>query len=384
MTGYQPGRCEVSVSIQAKLLANFNFPSTSRAFDISRLTHRPASNGIRWKAISQFNPDLAAKLEHQYGGADCPNLWLDEATSPQTSPFLMMCHHNHSFQLNDPVRLMEKQIIPEGFPAHGHRGMTTVTICLRGGLVHRDSEGNKQLFGADEPSRSAKKPYKGKHTQWLTFGRGIIHELMWDNSRREGQFGRRENGDVVHQEIYQIWVDLPSGKRLTEPRVELLGDDESPAVVENGCKTTIIAGEYSVSRASVDTVSDLSILTTQIGQRKAWQYSPPTSHSTVIIYVRLGSIQIGRTRVDAHCTAYLSKGGESVSIYAEKGAEILVLSGRPLDQKSVAKGCMVTDSHEDLERAFVDYEKGRLGVPWSETCTDDEWREHLKQHNQLH
>ena len=290
----------------------------------------------------------------------------------------MMCHHNHSFQLNDPVRLIEKQILPEGFPAHGHRGMTTVTICLRGGLVHRDSEGNKQLFGAEEPSTSAKKPYGGMHTQWLTFGKGMIHELMWDNSRREGQLGRRDNGNVVHQEIYQIWVDLPSEERLTEPQVELLGDDESPAVVENGCKTTVIAGEYSGSKASVDTVSDLSILTAKIGRGKVWKYSPPTSHSTVIIYVRLGSVKIGRTKVDAHCTAYLSKGGESVSVHAERGAEILVLSGHPLHQRSVAKGCMVTDSHEDLERAFVDYEQGHLGVPWSETCTDDEWREHLR------
>lgn len=187
-----------------------------------RIPTWPTRNGLRFKAISRINPDLAAQVEHEYGGADCPNLWLNNAK--QTSPFLMMCHHNHSFDLNDPIRLFEKNVVPEGFPSHAHRGMTTVTICIRGGLVHRDSLGNKQLFGADEQSTTQRRrhqrlvsnnPYKGKHTQWLTFGKGIVHELMWDNEpSRKGQYGRRgDNDSVIHQELYQIWIDLPQNKR---------------------------------------------------------------------------------------------------------------------------------------------------------------------------
>jgi len=351
-----------------------------------RIPTWPTANGLRWKAIGQFNPDLAARLEHQFGGADCPNLWLEESYSANTSPFLMLCHHNHSFRLDDPVRLLEKQIIPEGFPSHGHRGMTTVTICLRGGLIHRDSHGTKQVFGADEKSSSlvSRKPYNGKHTQWVSFGRGLIHELMWDNSRKEGVAGRRD-GNIVHQELYQIWVDLPKNKRYMEPRVELLGDEESPTVIENGCKTTVIAGEFNgLAKASVDTVSDLSIFTVQIKSGKTWTYSPPKSFSTMIIYARLGSVLIGKSRVPAHCTAYLSKSGETVSIQSEnEAAEVLVMAGQSLGQHVVAKGSMVAESSDELKCAFVDYAGGRLGVPWSETYSDDEWREHLKQHAQL-
>eukprot|EP00970_Alexandrium_tamarense_P004200 scaffold697_cov142-Alexandrium_tamarense.AAC.14 len=76
-----------------------------------------------FKAISRINPDLAAKLEHLHGGADCPNLWLssnnisNNNVKEQTSPFLMMRHHKHSFRHNDPVRLLEHTVIPEGFRA---------------------------------------------------------------------------------------------------------------------------------------------------------------------------------------------------------------------------------------------------------------------------
>jgi len=83
-----------------------------------RIPTWPGRNGLRFNAISKLNPSLASKLEHQYGGCDCPNLWLTNDKQQYTSPFLMMCHRNHSFDLNDPIRLIEKSIVPEGFPSH--------------------------------------------------------------------------------------------------------------------------------------------------------------------------------------------------------------------------------------------------------------------------
>lgn len=82
-----------------------------------RIPAWPTRNGLLQRRIAKSgNPDLAARLEHKYGGADCPNLWLSNSDQRHCSPFLMMCHHNHSFDRNDPIRLIEKNIIPEGFP----------------------------------------------------------------------------------------------------------------------------------------------------------------------------------------------------------------------------------------------------------------------------
>lgn len=364
--------------------------SVTKVERFERIPTWPTRNGLRFKAISQINPDLAAQLEHKYGGADCPNLWL--STAKETSPFLMMCHHNHSFNLNDPIRLLEKNVVPEGFPSHAHRGMTTVTICLRGGMVHRDSLGNKQQFGIDDVKKHGSKhmqhkhgqhrPYKGKHTQWLTFGGGIVHELMWDNDPKRN---RGKSGNIIHQEIYQIWIDLPQSKRYMEPRVELLGDEEgeTPIVVDTyGSKTTIIAGEHDGISASVDTISDLTILRVEMMDKpyQTWNHSPPSSHSTIIIYVRTGSITIGNNiRVPPHCTAYLSSHGKTLTVTSEaNGADFLVMAGKPLNQRVTARGSMVVETPAELEDAFRDYEQGKMGVPWSESCTDAEWKRHLK------
>ena len=97
---------------------------------------------------------------------------------------------------------------------------------------------------------------------------------------------------------------------------------------------------------------------------------------------------IGNTQVPAHCTAYLSppssssendKGKDIIQIKSqEKNTDFLVLAGQPLHQKVKARGSMVVETPQELEQAFVDYERGDVGVPWSESLTDDEWRRHLR------
>lgn len=57
---------------------------------------------------------------------------------------------------------------------------------------------------------------------------------------------------------------------MMEPRVELLRDYETLIVVdgEGGTKTTIIAGEHNGQSATIDTISDLSILRVEMNPIK--------------------------------------------------------------------------------------------------------------------
>lgn len=50
-------------------------------------------------------------------------------------------------------------------------------------MVHRDSMGIKQQYGAGQ-------------VQWMSAGRGIIHEEMWDV----------KDWEKADAELYQIWV----------------------------------------------------------------------------------------------------------------------------------------------------------------------------------
>jgi hypothetical protein len=110
---------------------------------IARLPVWPVWMGVLlFLVVSRTLGDPAAAaleeaLEDTYGGRVCPNFFPTSAssssdptatTTPTTTiintlPFLMLVHHWHSFSPLDPIRWFRKTfILPEGFPAHAHRG----------------------------------------------------------------------------------------------------------------------------------------------------------------------------------------------------------------------------------------------------------------------
>src|SRR3989441_6975929 len=82
-------------------------------------------------------------------------------------PFLLLDH----FASSNP------RDYEAGFPLHPHRGIETVTYVLRGEVHHKDTLGNSGSIGAGD-------------VQWMTAGRGIMHEEM-PQVRPEGIAGFR-------------------------------------------------------------------------------------------------------------------------------------------------------------------------------------------------
>jgi redox-sensitive bicupin YhaK (pirin superfamily) len=92
-----------------------------------------------------------------------------------------------------------------GFPWHPHRGLETITYVLAGTVEHGDSLGNR---GAIAPGE----------IQWMTAGRGIIHQEM-------------PKGDRVGQmQGFQLWANLPSSLKMTAPRYQEVKAGEIPEI----------------------------------------------------------------------------------------------------------------------------------------------------------
>jgi redox-sensitive bicupin YhaK (pirin superfamily) len=41
---------------------------------------------------------------------------------------------------------------------------------------------------------------------------------------------------------------------------------------------------------------------------------------------------------------------------------------------------MVMNTQQEIQEAYMDYQKGYMGLPWSEKMTDKEWADHVKKH----
>src|SRR5205809_3783267 len=109
----------------------------------------------------------------------------------------------------DPFLLLDdfRNDIPEdylaGFPWHPHRGIETITYVLAGTVEHGDSLGNHGSIDAGD-------------VQWMTAGRGIIHQEM-----PKGDPTGRMHG-------FQLWANLPSALKMTPPRYQEVKAVEIP------------------------------------------------------------------------------------------------------------------------------------------------------------
>ena len=129
----------------------------------------------------------------------------------------------------DPFLLLDdfRNDVPDdylaGFPWHPHRGIETITYVLAGTVEHADSLGNRGAIGAGD-------------IQWMTAGRGIIHQEM-------------PKGDQVGQmHGFQLWANLPASLKMTAPRYQEIKAPEIPELTDDdGTGFAWCAGVFGAS-----------------------------------------------------------------------------------------------------------------------------------------
>lgn len=349
----------------------------------ARLPVWPAWNGVFLFLVGKvFGEETASKLEQTITGRVCPNFYEYE----ETTPFIMMVHHCHTFAAFDPLRFFQKTFFPEGFPAHPHRGFVTLTYILQGGFIHRDSQGIRQEYGQVD---SAIARYKNKHSQWLNTGAGILHEEMFD-LQQEKPFWQRPV--FQRQELYQLWINLPASQKLNAPISTVLGgDNETPVVqtlADNGTvstRTLILAGSYDGASATTPIVTPMSIFHVVMQPDATWTFTLPPTYETLILYVRKGCVlDSDEASLPAHHTVYFDAQGAKLNEQlvlrtAEECADFLVLAGEPIREPCAAQGSMVMNEASEIQQAYADYQRGLFGAPWKETLDDAAWQQHVKQ-----
>ena len=264
-----------------------------------------------------------------------------------TDPFLMMDH----FKAEDP------NAVSPGFPWHPHRGIETITYMLNGQIKHEDSLGNTGVLGSGD-------------IQWMTAGSGIIHQEM----------PVQGTANIGHG--FQLWANLPSALKMTDPRYQDIPAVEIPEITEDdGTLARVIAGKFWGQKGPVtDIASDPSYLDI---------YIPPRSRRSIKIdlvqnafaYVFEGKGKFrGASSAMPAATEYMTETGISDAIpshpvenrnlvlfdsgdeiYVEtedQGMRFLLISGKALKEPVAWHGPIVMNTREELIQAFEEYERG--------------------------
>ena len=231
-----------------------------------------------------------------------------------------------------------------GAPPHPHRGFETVTYVLRGEVEHRDSAGNHGLIGPGD-------------VQWMTAGDGIVHsELPSERIQTEGGVGHG----------LQLWVNLPSSLRRTQPRYQALPSDRISTASGEGWRAHVVSGSFFGVDGPADTHTPVGVVRLTIEPGAAVQIPVADGH-TAAVYAFEGS---GRLGADAHWlpTNHLgvferTDGDILVSVPddEDRPLDALVLTGEPIGEPIARYGPFVMNTRAEIEEAIADFQAGRMG-----------------------
>ncbi len=260
----------------------------------------------------------------------------------------------------DPFLLLDdfRNDIPEdylaGFPWHPHRGIETITYVLAGTVEHGDSLGNKGSIEAGD-------------VQWMTAGRGIIHQEL-------------PRGDAVgRMHGFQLWANLPSSMKMSAPRYQEVKSTDIPTITDDdGTHVRIVSGSFWGTTGPVDGVAaepvylDVSV---PPGKRRKLPVET-TRHAFAYVFAGSGRFcnasaplsvpTEGVSWADttpptsaSNRTLVLFDRGDEVEVQAgEEGVRFLLVSGKPLEQPVAWYGPIVMNTQEELQTAFDELRAG--------------------------
>jgi redox-sensitive bicupin YhaK (pirin superfamily) len=245
---------------------------------------------------------------------------------PMLDPFLML----------DEIHSTDPADYTAGFPQHPHRGFETVSYVLRGGFAHRDSVGNQGLI-ADGG------------TQWMTAGRGILHEEMPKQTSGSELWG------------LQLWVNLPAARKMIKPRYQDLAPSTIPELDIADARVRVVAGQIGRARGPVDGIDiQPTLLDATLAPRAGFRHGLPGG-DTAFVYVLEGDVRVGSTPVGAGQLAVLGA-GDTVVASSAAGGRFLLVSGTPIREPVARRGPFVMNTDAELRQAFADYQAGTLAL----------------------
>ena len=290
------------------------------------------------KRIAQSTPTMegaGVRLRRAFGFGD----------TSEFDPFLMM----------DDFRGDHPSDYSAGFPWHPHRGIETITYVLAGEVEHGDSLGNKGVLGPGS-------------VQWMTAGRGILHQEM----PRGDALGRMHG--------FQLWANLPSSLKMTAPRYQdIVGRDIPEVTDDDGTKVRVICGDFWGAKGPIEGVAaEPRYLDVTVPPGRAKTLKVET-YRQVFAYIFEGSGRflnasepfgalreeivdgeeiVVRDEVGNRSLVVFGSGDEVTVQAGDEGIRFLLVSGKPIREPVAWHGPIVMNTQAEIRQAMADLRSG--------------------------
>lgn len=255
---------------------------------------------------------------------------LRRSISPRASneqdPFLLFDHFAFNNPLEGPLR---------GFPMHPHRGIETVTYMLDGVTSHRDSLGNSGEIGPGD-------------VQWMTSGRGILHEEMPRRSTSGNIYG------------FQLWVNLPAAQKMSQPRYQEVNASTIPVVEKDGVTIRLVAGEVDGVNGPVTEIAASPLyMDVKLTPGSTFTHPIPRGHTT-LAYVFEGTGEFSGEVVESVSMLVFNDDGDQLEVKSDAGVRFMLIAGAPFKEPIVPYGPFVMNTVEEIQQAIADLRSGNF------------------------
>jgi quercetin 2,3-dioxygenase len=231
----------------------------------------------------------------------------------------------------------------DGLPDHPHRGFETLTYVLEGETESHDSTGFRETLNTGD-------------VEWTTAGKGIIHG--------GGPTPHvREHGGSMKG--FQIWVNLPSAKKMIEPKSQRIAASTIPVIANaaGAYRVKVLGGEAEGVRGPIETTWPILYLHYEVRPNGHAEVDVPIDHN-MMVYTFKGAVTVGDDGqvVREGNLGILSEGNRiALSNPTEDTTEFLVLGAKPINEPVARYGPFVMNTREQVFQAFDDYNAGKFG-----------------------
>ncbi|ASZ10175.1 pirin family protein [Chitinophaga pendula] len=224
---------------------------------------------------------------------------------------------------------------------HPHRGFAPVTFMLQGEGYHKDNAGHDMVVKAGD-------------VQWMFAGRGILHS--------EGPTPEmlKKGG---HYELIQLWINAPKANKADAPHYQHVTNAQQPAVLSaQGVDLRLASGQFDGQQGPIHTYTPIVSLCGTLTAGSTIQL-PAKAGWWTLLYVAHGQVTVQNdTPVGAYHLVIFDKEGTDITVTATADAQLLFLSGEPIEEPLAVKDNFVMNTPEEIEQAISDAKTGQFGT----------------------
>jgi redox-sensitive bicupin YhaK (pirin superfamily) len=211
---------------------------------------------------------------------------------------------------------------------------------LEGSVRHRDSLGNLGVIGPGD-------------VQWMTSGRGILHEEM----------PQRSPSGLING--FQLWVNLPAAQKMSPPRYQEVSAGSIPTVEKDGATVRLVAGEFAGVQGTVTEIAAKPLYMDVTLEPGAVFDLAVASEHTLVAYVFEGEGLFGQDESGGgqpiqavRMVVFAAGDGLRVQGGMDSGVRFMLMTGAAFGEPIVPYGPFVMNTEAEIQQALRDLRSG--------------------------